>query len=199
MHYELGELPKAIQKGWFITFDEPWKTPSGIQMALQRFYERDGILQIDDMPGDLSDKQIVSDPRTRLVLSDNVVGTGDSADMYGATMIQDGSTLNRMDVVIHMPYMAPIDELTMLKNKYPSINEKLLHNLINFGNLLRNSYESRDLSVAFSPRNLFAFLDLFSRTKNKELSLQMVVLNRYADDTEKALVKDHMMTSGVRL
>jgi len=90
MSYIKGELPKALEKGWFVAFDEPWKTPSGIQMSLQRMYEKDGVLQLDDMPGSLDEKLIVPKDTFRMVLCDNVVGTGDNQDKYGATMIQDG-------------------------------------------------------------------------------------------------------------
>jgi len=194
MHYEKGELPKALKKGWYVAFDEPWKTPAGIQMALQRFYEKDGILQLDDMPGSLADKQVISDPRTRLVLSDNVVGTGDGADQYGATMIQDGSTLNRMDMVIKMPYMNQAEEATLIRKKHPAISKDAATKMVKFFNLVRTSYTQRIVSAAVSPRNYDAWANLATKLNNLEMACKWTVLERYAEDSEKAVVRDHYKT-----
>ena len=50
MEFLKGELVKAAEKGYWIVIDEPWKLPAPIQMALQRFCEKNGQFQLDDMP-----------------------------------------------------------------------------------------------------------------------------------------------------
>jgi len=194
MDYELGELPKAARKGWWLAFDEPWKTPAGIQMALQRFYEKDGVFQIDDMPGKLEDKIVTPDPRCRLVLADNVVGTGDNMDKFGATMIQDGSTLNRLDIIINVPYMDEEDEAEMIVKSVPTISKKAATNMVRFFNLCRVSYEQGALSAALSPRNLLSWAELASDLKNIEAAAQRTIFNRFAEDSELALVREHYRT-----
>ena len=124
MEFVLGEFPKALLSGDIILLDEPTKIPSGIQMTLQRVMERNGVLQIDDMPEGLESKTIVPHPEARIVLADNVVGTGDNSEQYGATMIQDSSFLNRIDAVLHVPYMSPEKEAELLANKFPVLVPK---------------------------------------------------------------------------
>ena len=63
MEFLKGELVKAAEKGYWIVIDEPWKLPAPIQMALQRFYEKNGQFQLDDMPGEMCDKLITPDVR----------------------------------------------------------------------------------------------------------------------------------------
>jgi MoxR-like ATPase len=191
MEYLLGELPKAMIKGWFIAFDEPWKTPAGIQMALQRMYERDGILQLDDMPGTLADKQIVPKNTFRLVLADNVVGTGDGAQKYGATQIQDGSTLNRMDVVIRMGYLSHSDEVSMVMKMHPEISRPYVEKMVRLGSLIRVGYEQDELSAAFSPRNLDSWGRMAVLMQDIRAGFEATVLERYAEDSERAAVEEH--------
>lgn len=194
MHFELGEMPKAAAKGWYISFDEPWKTPAGIQMTLQRFYEKDGVFQIDDMPGDLSAKVIVPDPRCRLVLSDNVVGSGDNMDQFAATMIQDGSTLNRIDVVMQQPYMRESDEVKMLKKDTPELSDHTAKNMVKFFTLCRTSYDQRALSAALSPRNLLKWAEKAFELGSITTAAQWVILDRFSEDSERSLVREHFRT-----
>ena len=191
MEYILGELPKAMIKGWFIAFDEPWKTPSGIQMALQRMYERDGVLQLDDMPGTLSDKQIVPKNTFRMVLADNVVGTGDGAQKYGATQIQDGSTLNRMDVVLKMGYLSHADEVGMVMKMHPEISRPYVEKMVRLGALIRLGYDQDELSAAFSPRNLDSWGKMAVAMQDIRAGFEATVLERYAEDSERAAVEEH--------
>jgi len=194
MDFMLGEMPKAAQAGFLIAFDEPWKTPSGIQMALQRFYERDGAFQLDDMPGDLADKIIHSDPRCRMFLSDNVVGTGDGAAQYGATLIQDGSTLNRMDVVIKMGYLSAKDEALLIKKAHPTLTDALASRMVKTFNLIRTNVDQGELSAAVSPRNLLTWADLAIELGDEKIAFIWSVLGRYSLPEELGTVKEHYRT-----
>ena len=189
MHFHKGEIPKAMEEGWMVLFDEPWKMPPGIWMTLQRAMERGGILQIDDMPGKLEDKQIVPDPRHRLVLADNVVGTGDNVDKYGATLIQDSSTLNRIDMVLEVPYLKESVEVKLLMKKYKQIPQKHAKHMIRLLNLLRNGFDQGELSSPASLRNIEAWgrkaIQVFSYAE----SFKWVLLNRYSDESERNVVR----------
>jgi len=193
MRFEKGELVKAAEKGWWILIDEPWKLPAPIQMALQRFYEKDGQFQLDDMPGEIEDKIITPKPSCRLVLCDNVVGTGDNVDQYAATMIQDGSTLNRLDVVFYQGYMSKAAEVDMLRKSVPenSILEKDLSRMVDFFRLCRTSYEQRALSAALSPRNLLTWAELTVQLESVTMAANWTLLHRFAEDEEKSLVNEH--------
>ncbi len=194
MHWEDGEWPKAVRKGYYMAFDEPWKCPPGIQMSLQRFYERGGILQLDDKPGSLKDKQVYPDERNFVVLCDNVVGAGDNQDQFSATMIQDSSTLNRMDVVLYQGYMSQEKELEMLTKKYSVISNKYLQSIVKLANLVRTAYNQRTITATMSPRNLESLCELSIKIKSIKTSFEWTMLHRYPTDSEKGAVMNMYKT-----
>ena len=203
MEFLLGEFSKAIANGDVVLVDEPWKIPPGIWMSMSRVMERGGVLQIDDMGGELGDKTITPHHECRILLADNVVGTGDNQEHYPATMIQDGSTLNRIDVVLHVPYMSEKQEVELLARKYPILvptskdGERGLQNverMIRMLNLLRKGHDAGELSVPVSLRTLFSWADLAIKVRDYGAAFKWTILNRYADDTEKSVVLSHYHT-----
>lgn len=195
MEYLLGEWPKATRDGWFVLVDEPWKIPAGIMMAAQRHMERNGIWQLDDMPGEcVKDKQIVPKNTYRVVMADNVVGTGDNSDKYGATLIQDGSLLNRIDLVIRISYLDKAKEAALIIRKYPFIPKKKADQMVKMFSILRSGFDQGELSVAASPRNLFAWAEMAFMWKDYEYAFNLVMLNRYAEDSERESVKANYNT-----
>jgi hypothetical protein len=48
--------------------------------------------------------------------------------------------------------------------------------------------------VAASPRNLFAWAEMAFMWKDYEYAFSMVMLNRYAEDSEREAVKSHYYT-----
>ena len=203
MEYLLGELPKALLRGDTVLIDEPWKIPSGIWMTLQRLMERGGVLQIDDMPDELEAKTIVPHKNARIVLADNVIGTGDNVEQYGATMIQDGSTLNRIDLVIKVPYLKQEQEEELIAAKFPllvpknSAGERGMQNvsrMVKMLNLLRQGYDTNELSSPASLRNVETWAEIACAVRSYEDSFKWTLLNRYADDSERAAVIAHYHT-----
>lgn len=188
MKYMLGDLPKARAAGWMILFDEPWKTPSGIQMALQRMYEKNGVLQLDDMPGTLDEKQIKPDPRSRFILADNVVGTGDGIDKYAATLIQDGSTLNRMELVLQCTYLSKNDESKMLQNKHSFLPKYWADKMVQLAGLIRVAYQKGELSGTMSPRQLDTWATMSYSVGDYKTAFNYVMTGRFATDEEKGVL-----------
>jgi MoxR-like ATPase len=194
MQYSMADFPRAFRDGWLIALDEPWKLPANITMAWQRVFERGGILQLDDMTGELKDKQIKAHKRTRMVLCDNVVGTGDGADRYAATMIQDSSTLNRIDLVLELNYLNPDAEVAMLMNRFNFIPEDKAKKSVQLANLIRDAYRKYQVSVTMSPRNLMAWLEIAYDIRSYPQAFKWVMLERYADISEKEAVKGFWAT-----
>ena len=195
MQFLLGEWPKATKKGWFVLVDEPWKIPAGIMMTAQRHFERGGIWQLDDIPSDnTQDKQIVPKSSYRCVLADNVVGTGDNVEQYGATMIQDSSTLNRLDMVLNVPYLKPDLEVGVITAKYPSIPDYMAKKMVAMLNLLRGGFDKGELSSPASIRNIEIWSEMAIELQDYEAAFRWVLLNRYADDTEAKAVRNHYHT-----
>lgn len=190
MQFVLGEFTKALVKEYYILMDEIWKVPSSINMAFQRLLQRNGFLQIDDADGNLCDKQFFPGPRSIIQLADNVVGTGDGAAMYGATQIQDGSTLNRVDLILRVDYLPQADEVAMLMARYSEfLPESVAKKAVQVANKIRAGFEQGELSAGMSPRNLFAWMELAQKVRNYEEAFKWVMLNRFADDAEKGAVR----------
>ena len=181
----LGEFTKRFVKGYYILLDEPWKLPASINMALQRPLERDGILQIDDMKGDLIDKQFAPHPRTLLTLADNVIGTGDDDGRFAATMVQDSSTLNRIDLVVPLDYLPAPLEKQMIIRRFPQIPDRQASRAVQVANLIREGCRSGQLSVTMSPRNIIAWMELATKSRSYEHGFIYTMLNRYADHNER--------------
>jgi cobaltochelatase CobS len=190
----LGEFTKRFVAGYYILLDEPWKLPASINMALQRPLERDGILQIDDMKGDLIDKQFAPHKRTILTLADNVVGTGDDDGRFAATMLQDSSTLNRIDLVIHLDYLSPGDETGMLTRRFPAVPTKQAGRAVQMANMIRQGCREGQLSVTMSPRNLMAWMELATKARSYEHGFIYTMLNRFADHNERDTVVNFWST-----
>ena len=184
----LGEFTKRFVKGYYILLDEPWKLPASINMALQRPLERGGILQIDDMKGNLEDKQFAPHQYTHLALADNVVGTGDDDGRWAATMIQDSSTLNRVDIVVHLDYLPQKEEVEMLKRKFPEVPNKFANRAVQMANMIREACREGQLTVTMSPRNLLAWMELAIKSRSYENGFVYTMLNRYADENERDTV-----------
>ena len=190
----LGEFPKALTNGYLILFDEIWKLPAAINMTLQRILERGGILQIDEMPGDLGDKQFFPHDKTYIALADNVVGTGDGADKYVATQIQDASSLNRVDMVLRLDYLQPQVEVDMLEGKYDFLPNVKAYKMVQLANLIRQAHDKGQLEVTISPRNLMAWAELAYKMQNYADGFRYTMLERYADEGEKSTVRGFYQT-----
>ena len=190
MSWMMGSLPIARQKGWLVLMDEPFKMPAGIQMTLQRMYERGGILQIDDMPGTLKDKQIIPDPRTRLILADNVAGTGDNMDKYAATQIQDTSTLNRMEIVVEADYLPTWAEQAMVTRKYPHITSTWAGRMVQTANLIRSGFKKGELSSTMSTRQLYTWCELAQTVGSYRISFNMIMNGRFGEEAEKVAMQN---------
>ena len=186
MKYILGDFSKARRDGCMILWDEVWKVPSGIQMALQRMYEREGVLQLDDMPGTLEEKQIKPDPRGRLILADNVVGVGDGLDKYAATLIQDASTLNRMEMVLTCDYLKPDDEIGMLEAIHEHLPKTQARKMVQLAGLIRTGFSKGELSSTMSPRQLNTWAKLALAVGEYKTAFNYVMKGRLATTEEQA-------------
>ena len=196
MDFLLGEFTKKYVAGYYILLDEIWKLPANINMTFQRVFERGGLLQIDEARGELGDKQFHPTPTTRLVLADNVVGTGDGADRYSATMVQDGSTINRMDLVLKVDYLEPSDEVDMLMARFTDmLPEHIARRAVQVANLVRQGCNEGEVSVTMSPRNLIAWMEMAKKVRSYEESFKWVMLQRYADEKERGAVEGFYFTA----
>jgi len=189
MEWKDGLLPIGLKLGYIICLDEVFKIPPGIQMALQSLYEKGGTLLLDEKAGSLFEKTVVPALESRLFMTDNVKGTGDSSELFAATQMQDSSTIDRFGLTTDVGYLEPEDEERMLRNRYPDANRNDLKDLVKFANLVRTGYLSGQLSLTMSPRGLIAAMDVVTYM-NLRLTdaIKYSYTNKIGDDTEKEAV-----------
>lgn len=186
MEWRDGLLPQGLKEGYLVCIDEIFKIPPGIMMAIQPLLERNGFLMLDDKPGKLHDKMIWPDSKARLMVTDNVRGTGDNFEKFAATHLQDTSSLDRIDLTIEQHYLPSTQEEIMLLRKFPMADRRqIIEPLVKFAGLVREGYREGNVSLTLSPRGLEACLEVMSEAKLPlGLALKYSFINKLAVETE---------------
>lgn len=193
--FVLGEFTKAFQNGYYILIDEPFKIPSGILQSLQRPFERGGILQIDDMKGNLEGKQFTPGDGVLLNLADNVLGIGDNMDRFNATMLQDSSFLSRIEVVVKKNYLGALDEVALYRHKYEGLTERFITKAVTFARLAREALQQGNLSLVVDVRCLQAWFEMTLVMRDHKAAFRATVLSRFPDPEEEEAVQNMYHTT----
>lgn len=194
MVFKAGMLTQGVQWGYLVTIDEVMKIPSYIQMSMQHLYEKDGYLTIDDKPGTQEDKIVYPKFEFLMVLTDNVKGTGDSFDKFSATQMQDGSTLDRINLNETLSYLEPAQEKKMLTAMYPKANTIQVEKLIKLAGLVRNGYKQGSIALTLSPRGLIAVLSMVDVGIPVKRATALAFTNKIADESELLAIADMLKT-----
>lgn len=187
--WKWGLLPRAVMEGYLLAFDEWTKVPPGIMMSIQWLLEDEGKLLVDDAPGEFHEKLITPHDRFRIILCDNVKGLGDGIDKFASTNVQDTATLNRFGINLTMDYMSPEQEVQMLKNRYPSLTDKVSTRMVAVANQIRSSYKDGNVSLTLSPRNLIKWAKWHLMYRDTGRGFLLSYYNALADESEKSHVE----------
>lgn len=199
MVWKDGLLPQGIKQGYLVCIDEVFKIPAGIQMAMQALYEKGGKLLLDDKPGEYHDKLVEPAPSFRLMLTDNVKGTGDNFEKFSATQMQDTSTLDRIDITIELDYLPKNVEIQMLMGMFPAVEPKTIAKLVKFAGLVRAGYKSGEIALTLSPRGLVATLgSMESLGIPVAPALAYSFANKVAEKTEVQAIRKMMDAAGLK-
>ena len=197
MEWKDGLLVLGCQQGYLVCIDEVFKIPAGIQMAMQNLYEKGGTLMLDDKPGEYHEKLVIPSDTFRLMLTDNVRGTGDNFEKFASTQMQDTSTLDRFGLTVECDYLGAADEQVMLKGMYPDANGRTITRLIKFAGLVRSGYKQGEISLTLSPRGLMSTLNMMGQTSLPVgTALSLAFTNKLAEESEIQAVKDMLRTVG---
>jgi cobaltochelatase CobS len=197
MEWKDGLLTQGCINEYIVLIDEVFKIPPGIQMAMQGLYEEGGHLMLDDKPGTQKDKKIIPGPKFRLILTDNVKGTGDDFDKYAGTQVQDTSTLDRFDIVVDVDYLPEESEVAMLIKKFPEMSKSVIDKIVQFATLIRRGYKRSEMSVTLSARGLQTVCQLYNEIPDAKVLLTMVYKNKVADSDELDGVVEMFKTVGL--
>ena len=190
-----GTLPMCMKLGFYLCIDEVTKIPAGIQMALQTVWQKRGKLVLDDKPGSLVEKLVKPVDNFRIVATDNTRGLGDNFSLFGATQVQDTSTLDRFGVVQEVDYLSEDDEGLLLERLFPEVNTLVTRRLIQVANFIREGYKSEDFAVTLSQRGLRAACGMIMQGLPPRIAFDKAYTAKLADDTQIAAVGELCSTA----
>lgn len=159
--FNLGDAALAVKHGALLAYDEPFKNSAAVNMCFQNLAERDNPSLLLYGHDDVTQRHLKPDPRFRMVLCDNVMGTGDGMDKYAATDVQDSSLLNRMSVRIHMDYLSSEAESEMLMQRYPELSGDEASLMVRVASEIRKAWGVGSVSQPYSPRNLMEWAEAY--------------------------------------
>jgi cobaltochelatase CobS len=173
-----GAVTEAVKYGAVFAWDEWDVTPPEISMGLQWLLEDDGKLFLKEMPGNTSDKQIVPHENFRIVAIGNTQGQGDETGAHAGTNVQNSATLDRFGTAVFVDYLKADVEQSMLTKKFPDIKAKAAMELVKLANLIRQGYESSQLSLTVSPRSLISMCRKTTAGRDLKTAFALVYLNK---------------------
>jgi len=189
-----GTITEGVKNGATICVDEWTVIPPEIMMSLQWLMEENGQLYLSDKPGSSSDKLIKPHPEYNLVFTDNTKGLGDDKGGFAATNVQNTATLDRFGTCIHVGYLPPSHELSILKARNPKMNDVLGNKMLKFAALVRRAYDTNDISMTCSPRTLINWSSKAQYLKSVSLALKMSFFEKLPNETERTMVSGFFKT-----
>jgi MoxR-like ATPase len=185
-----GPIVTPIETGGVLAVDEPFKMPAGTLMGLQALAEEGNVDRYIMRAGheDESKVKLSAHPEFRMILCDNVRGTGDGADRMAATQIQDQSFINRMTYKILKDYMPPATERKAITAAYPWVSDKLAGSMVQLANLMRKAWSNGSVDLPFSFRELQGWSSAIAETQDIRQSLELVYGNLLTEDNEKEIL-----------
>ena len=181
-----GLLWLFVEHGGLYVRSEPDVVPAGVGMLFQSLYEPKRILQIPDHP-DPEKSRLRAHRNFRIALTSNTRGTGDNADMYTATTVQDASNLNRIDKFGYKDYMPEDKEVEMLQKSFPDITPRFARKMVLLGNQIRSGWKAGEIELAFSPRQLMEWAETALRDGEPVRGFKECYYNVLNDDERGAV------------
>ena len=157
--FVLGVLPRSMDKPTLVVLDELTRAPTDAVIQYQRLLDR-RQLALPQVKGEAT----VITPHADWILTatDNTKGNGDGLDVYSASNVQDAAIINRFDGIIEADYLSLADEKKLVSRMAPTLPAKEVENLCKFSQLMHKAFATREITVAFSPRNLSAVCKLIT-------------------------------------
>lgn len=192
-YFELGLIPRGLEGKYLICIDEVMKIPPGIQMVLQSLYQKDGYLVIDEMPGRPEDRRFSSEG-SPIYLTDNVLGVGDDLSKAAASQFQDTSTLDRIGITVHVPYLPPKQEIKMLQAKC-KVGLADITDLVSMANYMRKGYASDKIALTLSVRGLTCMCNAMEKSGlDIYQAFNLGYANKIGDDRERKFITNTWRT-----
>lgn len=187
MEWRDGPMSYAVRNGVFLLYDEPFKASAQTNMCIQSLMDSRRTLKLYGHPDPVKGN-LKAAPKFRIMLADNVRGSGDQMDKFAAE-IQDQSTLNRMVYKVHVPYPTEKQEVTLLSRKFPQLTERLATKVVSLANMIRSGWEKGTITMPFSVRDSQELAEQSLRFHNPAYAFKMIYFDAISDDVEKKEVE----------
>lgn len=172
--FELGPLPMAMINGWGYCADEYDFGQPAVLAVYQAVLEGKPLL-IKEAPAHI--RIIRPHSMFRFLATSNTNGSGDESGLYQGTLIQNSANYDRFGVVIHKQYMAKEAESQILQN-HCRLTAADADKMVDFANLVRQSYDAAKISDTVSPRTLIYAAKIGVKRGSFRMGIQLSFINK---------------------
>lgn len=171
MNFEDGPLPFCMANDVVYCADE-YDFASPMVASLYQ-----AVLEGKPLRIKAANKLVRPGPDFRFVATGNTNGAGDETGLYAGTQIQNAANYERFGIVEKVEYMPEAQEIGVLIGK-TGVTRELAEKLVRFANMMRSSYEKRDVSIPMSPRALLNATKLGLARNSWEFGVKSSYVNR---------------------
>lgn len=174
-YFNKSDLTRSLAYPAVLCIDEMNALPSATQMALNPLLDRRQV-RVTSYNDD--SETIDAHPEWMVCATSNTNGSSDDLDLYNSANTQDQAMINRLDLFVNTPYPSQEVEATIISMLAPDMEEGEVKKLAKFSCLCHKAYEKRELSTAFSVRNLKAITELLKMNFTMREAIKINYTNR---------------------
>lgn len=178
MLYIEGVLPTAMRMGCWLLLDELDACTPQVAFVLQSVLEEHGTLTLADKDGEV----IYPHSDFRIIATSNTNGKGDSSGLYTGTNVLNEAFLDRFGTVITMDYLPFDEEIKVLTEKVPSMDQVIAAGMVSVATDIRKALLEETVLCTFSTRRLVNWARKFVSLGNINKAAEVAILNRLSDD-----------------
>lgn len=171
MRWADGPLPYAMEHGLVYCADE-YDFASPMVASLYQ-----AVLEGKPLRIKAANKVVRPHPNFRFVATGNTNGSGDETGLYAGTQIQNAANYERFGIVEKVEYMPENQEIGILVGK-TGIQRSDAERLVKYANMMRASYDRRDVAIPMSPRSLLRATQLGVARDSWEFGIGRAYINR---------------------
>lgn len=171
MQFQDGPLAEAMECGFVYCADE-YDFASPMVASLYQ-----AVLEGKPLRIKAANKLVRGHPNFRICATGNTNGAGDETGLYAGTQIQNAANYERFGIVVKVEYMPATQEIGVLIGK-TGIDKPRAEKLVQFANMMRSSYDKRDVAIPMSPRSLINATKLGLARDSWQFGVQHAYINR---------------------
>jgi cobaltochelatase CobS len=192
--FQEGMLPWAMGQVCALLFDEYDAARPDVMFVLQSVLEASGKLTLLDQ-----NKVIEPHAGFRIFATANTLGMGDTTGLYhGTNMINQGQ-MDRWDIICKLDFLKAEIEAKIVSNYAPSMDKRLVAQMVQMANLTRSSFVNGDLSLMISPRSVIHWAENYEIFGNLEQSFAYAYLNKCDSADYQLIAELYQRVFGVEL